>query len=64
MTLAWRREQRATIADMECWRMPTASVITYAAHDIEIARRDAARARSRRRHRLAAQIATAIGWYR
>ena len=53
-------EQRKT---MERWRLPGTYTATYAPLDIEIARRDAVRARIRRRQRLAHQFAIAIGWY-
>ena len=63
MTLLWNREQRATIAALERWRLPGTYTATYAPHDIEIAHRDAVRARVRRRQRLTHQLAIAIGWY-
>ena len=62
MTLVWNREQRATIAAMERWRLPGTYTATYAPCDIEIVCRDAARARARRRQRLARQLAIAVGW--
>lgn len=62
MTLVWNREQRATIAAMERWRLPGPYTATYAPHEIEIAQRDTARARVRRRQQLAHQLAIAIGW--
>lgn len=62
MTLVWNREQHATIAALERWRLPGTYTATYAPNDIEIARRDAVRARVRRRQRLTHQLAIAIGW--
>jgi hypothetical protein len=51
-----RREQQ------ERWRLPGINVATYVPHDVEIARRDAVRARVQRRQRLARQLVIAIGW--
>lgn len=63
MTLVWNREQRATIKDMERWRLPGTHTATYAPREIEIVRRYAARERIGHRQRLAHQLAIAIGWY-
>lgn len=63
MTLRWSREQLATIAAIERWRLPGPSTATYAPREIEIAQRDVSRARVRRRKRLARKLAKAIGSY-
>jgi hypothetical protein len=62
VTFVLTREQQATIAAMERWRLPSAYTPVYVRREIELATRDAARERCRRRQRLAHQLAIAIGW--
>jgi hypothetical protein len=52
VTLTWTRQQRAALSVVqERWRL------------LELARREAARERIRRRQRLAQQLAIALGWH-
>ena len=44
------------------WRLPGPHTATYAASEIEIAKRDAARERVRRRQRISRQLVIAFGW--
>ena len=63
MTLVWNREQRTALKDLRRrWQLPGPYTATYAASEIEIAKRDAARERVRRRQRLARQLTIAFGW--
>ena len=47
---------------IERWRLPGPYTVTYAPFEIELAKRDAARERVRRRQRISRQFVIALGW--